>query len=469
MLFNTFNFWIVFPFIFIFYWLIPSNKYHLKKLFLIVISYLLYINYNATYTLILLYVTLVTYVSAKILENINYQRRTLIIIGATLTLGPLVIFKYYNFITENINKILSLSGLKFNLSGLNWIIPLGISFFTFQALGYLWDVYYRKIKAEKSLIDYMIFISFFPQIASGPISKASELFPQIKQFHPFNFKQAVEGLKLLLWGMFLKVVIADRLGLYVDTVYNSYEHQSGITCLIASIFYSIQRYGDFAGYSFMAIGISKTLGFNLINNFKRPYFAISVTDFWKRWHISLSRWLKDYIYIPIGGNKCNRLRNYWNIIITFIISGIWHGANWTFIIWGLLHGIFQILEKALGLQKYAGNNKVVKVVRICITFILIDFAWIFFRMPNPNSAYDIIIKIFTEFNGIIYKTSNTNTLLYFIGILILLSKDFIDEFYINKFSFLNKKTVKWIIYLILFAMIIGIGVLDSGQFIYANF
>jgi D-alanyl-lipoteichoic acid acyltransferase DltB (MBOAT superfamily) len=315
----------------------------------------------------------------------------------------------------------------------------------------------------------MIFISFFPQIASGPISKASELFPQIKQFHPFNFKQAVEGLKLLLWGMFLKVVIADRLGLYVDTVYNSYEHQSGITCLIASIFYSIQIYGDFAGYSFMAIGISKTLGFNLINNFKRPYFAISVTDFWKRWHISLSRWLKDYIYIPIGGNKCNRLRNYWNIIITFIISGIWHGANWTFIIWGLLHGIFQILEKALGLQKYAGNNKVVKVVRICITFILIDFAWIFFRMPNPNSAYDIIIKIFTEFNGIIYKTSNTNTLLYFIGILILLSKDFIDEFYINKFSFLNKKTVKWIIYLILFAMIIGIGVLDSGQFIYANF
>ena len=297
MLFNTFNFWIVFPFIFIFYWLIPSNKYHLKKLFLIVISYLLYINYNATYTLILLYVTLVTYVSAKILENINYQRRTLIIIGATLTLGPLVIFKYYNFITENINKILSLSGLKFNLSGLNWIIPLGISFFTFQALGYLWDVYYRKIKAEKSLIDYMIFISFFPQIASGPISKASELFPQIKQFHPFNFKQAVEGLKLLLRGMFLKVVIADRPGLYVDTVYNSYEHQSGITCLIASIFYSIQIYGDFAGYSFMAIGIPKTLGFNLINNFKRPYFAISVTDFWKRWHISLSRWLKDYIYI----------------------------------------------------------------------------------------------------------------------------------------------------------------------------
>ncbi|MBM6759057.1 MBOAT family O-acyltransferase [Bacteroides mediterraneensis] len=469
MLFNTFNFWIIFPFIFTLYWIIPSQLNLIKKIFLIVISYLLYINYNAPYAFVLLYITLITYGSAKIIEQTNYKRQLLIIIAAILTLGPLLIFKYYNFISENCNSILSSFGLKFNLSGLNWAIPLGISFFTFQAIGYLWDVYYKRIKPEESFIDYMLFISFFPQIASGPISKASELLPQIKQIKKFNYNQAVKGLQLLLWGMFLKVVIADRLGLYVDTVYNNYMHQSGITCLVASLFYSIQIYGDFAGYSLMAIGIAKTLGFNLINNFQRPYFSISVTDFWRRWHISLSRWLKDYIYIPMGGSRCSRLRNYWNILITFLISGIWHGANWNFIIWGILHGIFQILEKAIGLQKYTGNSKFIKVIRIGVTFILVNFAWIFFKTPSLNDACNIIIKIFTEFNGSIYQTSKTNVLLYLIGILVLLFKDIKDEFYDKQFTFWNRKEIKWIIYLILFAMIIGIGVLDSGQFIYANF
>ena len=469
MLFNTFNFWIIFPFIFIFYWIIPSQLNLIKKIFLIAISYLLYINYNAPYAFILLYITLITYESAKIIEQTNHKRQLFIIIAAILTLGPLLIFKYYNFISENCNSILSSLGLKFNLVGLNWTIPLGISFFTFQAIGYLWDVYYKRIKSEESFIDYMLFISFFPQIASGPISKASELLPQIKQIKTFNYNQAVKGLKFLLWGMFLKVVVADRLGLYIDTVYDNYIHQSGITCFIASLFYSFQIYGDFAGYSLMAIGIAKILGFNLINNFQRPYFSISVTDFWRRWHISLSRWLKDYIYIPMGGSRCNRLKNYWNILITFLVSGIWHGANWNFIIWGILHGIFQILEKALGLQKYTGNSKLIKVIRIGVTFILVNFAWIFFKTSNLKDAYNIIMKIFTEFNGSIYQTSKTNVLLYLAGILILLLKDIKDEFYAEKVLFWKRKKIKWIIYLLVFAMIIGIGVLDSGQFIYANF
>ena len=224
-------------------------------------------NYNAVYALVLLYITIVTYGGGLLVGKTDGGKKIWITVGALFTLGPLLIFKYYNFLCDNCNELLSLAGLRFSLPGLNWAIPLGISFFTFQAIGYLWDVYYKRIQAEKSFLDYLLFVSFFPQIASGPISKASELLPQIKKLHPFNYTQAVSGLKLLLWGMFLKVVVADRLGLYVDTVYRAYEHYSGITCFIASLFYSIQIYGDFAGYSLMAIGIAKVLGFDLINNF----------------------------------------------------------------------------------------------------------------------------------------------------------------------------------------------------------
>lgn len=469
MLFNTFSFWVIFPFIFAFYWLIPSKCGIAKKTFLILVSYLLYMNYNAAYALVLLYITIVTYGGGLLVEKVNVTRKMWITVVALLTLGPLLIFKYYNFLCDNCNELLVMAGLRFSLLGLNWAIPLGISFFTFQAIGYLWDVYYKRIQAEKSFVDYLLFVSFFPQIASGPISKASELLPQIKKTHPFKYTQAVTGLKWLLWGMFLKVVVADRLGLYVDTVYRGYEHYSGTTCFIASLFYSIQIYGDFAGYSLMAIGIAKALGFDLINNFRRPYFSVSVTDFWRRWHISLSRWLKDYVYIPLGGSRCSKWRNYWNILVTFLVSGIWHGANWTFIVWGILHGAFQIVEKALGIQKYAGNKGWQKGIRILITFLLVNFAWIFFRMPSLGEAWDVIIKIFTDFDGKIYKSSNTNLLLYLTGIFILLFKEMKDEFWTRRNTVFDKKAVKWVVCLMLFVMIIGVGVLDSGQFIYANF
>lgn len=469
MLFNTFGFWIIFPFIFFFYWIIPSRFNLVKKMFLIFVSYLLYMNYNVAYALVLLYVTIITYKGGLYIEKVSDKRKLFITIGAFLTLGPLLIFKYYNFLIGSGNALLEYIGLRFSLPGLNWAIPLGISFFTFQAIGYLWDVYYRRMSAEKSFIDYMLFISFFPQIASGPISKASELLPQIKNTRPFDYSQAVEGLKLLLWGMFFKVVVADRLGLYVDTVYKDYEHYSGLTCLVASLFYSIQIYGDFAGYSWMAIGIARILGFDLINNFKRPYFSTSVTDFWRRWHISLSRWLKDYVYIPLGGSRCSKLRNYWNILITFLVSGIWHGANWTFIVWGVLHGVFQIIEKALGLQKCTGSNRMVRTARILLTFLLINFAWIFFRMPDLQDACKVTIKIFTDFSGNFYMSTKTNLLLYVVGILILSLKDTKDEFSGKRHHLLILKSVKWIAYMVLFTMIVGVGVLDSGQFIYANF
>lgn len=284
---------------------------------------------------------------------------------------------------DSITSLLETAGLHFSLPGLNWAIPVGISFFTFQAVGYLLDVHHERIKAEKNFWDYALFVSFFPQVTSGPISTAKDLMPQIKNPHKFNYDQGRDGLRMLLWGMFLKCVVADRLGLYVDTVYANYEHFSGANCLIASVFYTIQIYGDFAGYSLMAIGIAKTLGFDLINNFNRPYFASSITEFWKRWHISLTRWLTTHVYINLGGNRCSKLRQYLNILITFFVSGLWHGANWTFVVWGAIHGFLQVIEKALAIDPkghyYVTVEKYVwlRPFRILLTFMLVNFAWIF--------------------------------------------------------------------------------------------
>jgi D-alanyl-lipoteichoic acid acyltransferase DltB (MBOAT superfamily) len=270
--------------------------------------------------------------------------------------------------------------------------------------------------------------------------------------------------------MFIKLVIADRLGLFVDTVYANYIHYNGTTCFIASLFYSIQIYCDFAGYSLMAIGIARTLGFNLIDNFRRPYLAVSITDFWKRWHISLTRWLTRQVYIPLGGSRCRKIRTYWNILVTFLVSGIWHGANWTFLVWGCMHGIIQIVEKEFGWQRYEGHDWGVKALRICITFLLVNTAWVFFRMPDIASACALLGKMFTSFGrpdlsglDIIAK------LILLIGGSILVFKDIKDEFITEEFTFLHGRFFRWSIYIVLFVMILSLGVLDSGQFIYVNF
>lgn len=389
---------------------------------------------------------------------------------ALLALLPLLVFKYYNFLNDSISAGLASVGLQFALPGLNWAIPVGISFFTFQAVGYMLDVYHGRVKAEKNLLDYLLFVSFFPQVMSGPISKADELLPQIKNPHKFDYEQGKQGLKWLLWGMFIKLVIADRLGLFVDTVYANYIHYNGATCFVASIFYTLQIYCDFAGYSLMAIGIASTLGFNLINNFKRPYLATSITDFWRRWHISLTRWLTQQVYIPLGGSRCSKARTYWNIFVTFLVSGIWHGANWTFIVWGCMHGGVKIVEKALGWQKYEGHNWAVKAIRICATFLLVNFAWVFFRMPDISSAGAVIGKIFTSFGIPDMSSLDIHIkLILLISLVILIFKDLKDEFLLSRFSFLQKGAIRWAIYIVLFVMIISVGVLDSGQFIYVNF
>lgn len=479
MIFNSFNFLVLFPLVFLLYYLIPAKYPKVRNWFLLLVSYALYISWKPAFALVLLGVSLVTYLGGRVLESRGEgeeqknRRKRLVWLFALLGLLPLLVFKYYNFINDSISASLSSVGLSFHLPGLNWAIPIGISFFTFQAVGYMLDVYHGRIKAERNWVDYLLFISFFPSILSGPINKASLVLPQIKNLRPyFDYPKAVKGLKMLLWGMFMKVVVADRVALYVDTVLPNFMNYTGVTCFVASIFYTIQIYADFAGYSLMALGVGKVLGYELTENFRRPYFAISITDFWRRWHISLSTWLKDYVYIPLGGSRCSKLRNYWNIFVTFLVSGIWHGANWTFIVWGCIHGLVQIVEKMLGVQKMKGNNGLVRLVRIVMTFLLVNFAWVFFRMPSLEDAIGVIGHIFNVHQSMSLEvTSKHIFLLMVVGTVILLMKDVRDEFAPNKMRLFESKfkVVRWGSYLAVIVMIMLTGVFDAGQFIYANF
>lgn len=471
MIYNSFNFLVVFPLLFLLYYLIPSRYLKLRNGYLLLISYLLYVNWRPVYALVLFGVTFVTYLSARMLET-GRGDKGIVWVGGALALLPLLVFKYYNFINESVFEALSTIGLRFKLPGLNWMIPMGISFYTFQALGYLLDVYYKRITAEKDFLTYALFVSFFPSIVAGPINKASLVIPQLKSLRPFfNNAKIVEGLKMLLWGMFMKVVVADRVALYVDTVFPNYLNYSGVTCFAASILYSIQIYADFAGYSLMALGVGKTLGFELTENFRRPYLAISVTDFWRRWHISLSTWLKDYVYIPLGGSRCSKLKNYWNIFITFLVSGIWHGANWTFIVWGIWHGLFQIIEKAIGQQKceYGWFGRSIKIV---ITFLLINFAWVFFRMPLLGDAVGFIGRVFDfSLPPSLYISGFTDFAFVFLGVSLILIKDMADEFFPKRILLFGNQyvAVRWCSYLFVIVAILLTGVFGADQFIYASF
>lgn len=382
-----------------------------------------------------------------------------------LALLPLLVFKYYNFLNESISEGFAAIGLQFSMPGLNWAVPVGISFFTFQAVGYMLDVYHGRIKAEKNFVDYVLFVSFFPQITSGPISKASELLPQIKKERTFNYAHAVSGLKYLLWGMFLKVALADRAGIYVDTVFSEYSKFSGLGCFIGSLLYSVQIYADFAGYSLMAVGIGKVLGVDLINNFNRPYFSVSITDFWRRWHISLSRWLKDYVYIPMGGSRCSKLRNYWNIFVTFLVSGIWHGANWTFIVWGIMHGVCQIIEKAFGWNKYKG---LARLGRVLLTFMVVTIAWTIFRSPSIGDTFSYFARYASTSGRLIAQGS---TLIYtLIALMPLVIYELIAEFFPATYKNLyGKRWLRWVAYLGIFTLMMLIGVFDGSSFIYVSF
>lgn len=478
MIFNSFQFIWLFPLIFVIYYVVM--RFAGKRLnpkagnyLLIAISYGLYMQWNPLYTLILLGITAITYWSAIYIYiyNAYAKRKYLIYACATLTFLPLLVFKYTSFLVDSFAQIIGSEGIEVDI-----IVPLGISFYTFQAVGYLFDVYYRRIEVERNWWDYMLFVCFFPQLLSGPISKAAELLPQIKRKRLFSHDRAVQGLKWLLWGMFMKVVFADRIGIYVDTIIGNYEYQSGLSCMIGCLLYSLQIYGDFAGYSFMAVGVGKLMGFELINNFRRPYLACSITEFWHRWHISLTRWLTENVYIPMGGSRCSRLRGYSNIMVTFLVSGIWHGANWTFLIWGALHGALQIVEKLLGLDPKGCLSglkllKLLKPLRICVTFMLISFVWILFRMPAVDDAWNMLIKIFCDTGREIAFISPSHLLFIAMAISIVIVKDLMDEYLPERYTILHHRyrIVRWTGYVGLMYLILMCGVFDAGSFIYVNF
>lgn len=474
MVFNSFEFLCLLPLILIVYYtglkIFSGRQPQFANALLLVVSYAIYIYVQPAYTAVLLWVTLVTYFGARAIDGRNDRRKLLIWTLGVMAVGPLLVFKYAGFIVTSVQSFIASIGIADVKEPIliKLIIPFGISFFTLQSLGYLFDVYRGRTTPEKNVIDYFLFVSFFPQIGAGPINRADLLFPQIKAQRTFRADLFTSGVKTLLWGYFLKVVMADRLAILVDPVYANYQHFSGLTCFLASLAYSLQIYGDFAGYSLMALGVGKLLGFNLTINFERPYFATSVTQFWHRWHISLSTWLRDYVYIPLGGSRKGKGRTYGNIFITFMVSGIWHGANWTFIVWGGMHGLFQMVEKFFGFNKRT-YNRFGTVIAAIITFLLVNFAWIFFRMPTFADAFGIINRIFTLAPGNPVPLNNSNPIFMLGAIAVVIFVDLLVERNRVPSIYRTNSYVRLFVYTIVVIAILLFGVLDAGQFIYVNF
>lgn len=369
---------------------------NLRNLLLLVASYYLYGSFNAAFLLILLFVTVVNYTSPLLIENYKARRKGILTGAVVLSLLPLFTYKYLDFF---LTSVLGLTQLHTQWGWLEqMMLPVGISFFTLQALTYTIDVYRGKTNCRHNLLDIALFVAFFPTILSGPIEKARNLLPQIEKPAGVTMQNITEGVTIFIYGLFKKVVIADRLASYVDWAYGSYEYMYGGTLALAAVFYSIQIYCDFSGYSDMAWGVAKCLGFNITRNFNFPYFATSIKEFWHRWHISLTSWFTEYVYFSLGGNRV-RLKARWvfNISMVFILSGIWHGAAWNFLIWGMLHAIYYLIEYALGLQrKNFVMSKWLKLPSGIVVFLLVTLAWIFFRVGDMTQTSGIIQRIFTE-------------------------------------------------------------------------
>lgn len=469
MLFNSIAFLLFFPIVCVLYFCIPTTQIKTRNLLLLVASYYFYMNWEPAYALLLLTSTILTYLAAIGIGHFEDRRKKKVCLVSSLVVNLFILFlfKYYNFLAANIETVMQSTGLKLDMPEFSLLLPVGISFYTFQALGYSIDVYRGTTKVEQNFLTYALFVSFFPQLVAGPIERSNNLLPQFKQQHRFSYENVMAGVTLMVWGYFMKLVLADRCGLYVDTIFNNVDKHNGGSFLLASLLFPFQIYGDFAGYSLIAIGVARVLGFKLMENFHRPYFACTVGEFWHRWHISLSTWFKDYVYIPLGGNRVGRIRNYFNLLITFVISGIWHGANWTFFCWGSLHGILLCIEKALGFSK----RKFTGVKKFChwfVTFVLVCFAWILFRANNLHEATVILKGIFT--NPGIPKPEFANFIAIGLAMVVLFIKEFSDEYH-WKMRFADSRCwyVRHIYIVLMISYIILFGVFGGDQFIYFQF
>ncbi len=479
MLFNSFAFAVFLPVVFIIYWLLPHK---FRWILILVSSYYFYMSWNIKCVFLILFTTIVSYAGARFIEKENsIKKKKRILAGmAVLCLGVLFFFKYFNFASKSVTDILSLFTIQLNPITLNLLLPAGISFYTFQTLSYVIDVYKGDVPAEHHFGMYAAFISFFPQLVAGPIERTSHLLPQIKAPHTFNYIQASYGLKLMAWGYFKKLVIADNLAQYVSIVYDSPKQYHGFALVLASVFFTFQIYCDFSGYSDIAGGTAKLLGINLKINFKSPYFSQSIKEFWSRWHISLSAWFRDYIYIPLGGNRVSRIRHSFNLLITFLASGLWHGANWTFIAWGGVHGAVQVIEHILLPEKYQKSTGIIWFLRVSAVFLFCSFAWIFFVSDSMDDALYVIRHLFDNIaSPVTYLhqgfqdigLDKGRMLIELTMILLLAVYDFLS-LNIDVISELNKKNtlIRWTVYICFSLLIVFFSQKGAAaEFVYFQF
>ena len=431
-------------------------------------------SWNVSYGLLIILSTIVTWGSAtfltpKTIATPKEIRKNKLVLWACLiiNLGILFIYKYGNFFIISINDISEGLNLGLKINFLNVLLPVGISFYTFQAIGYTIDVYNGTIKPEKDFFTYALFVSFFPQLVAGPIERAKNLLPQFHTKHIFDDQKAMNGIQMMVWGYFMKICVADRAGLYVDAVYNNLAQHNGSSILLATFLFTIQIYCDFGGYSLIAIGVAKVMGFDLMENFHRPYFSTSIREFWKRWHISLSTWFMDYVYIPLGGNRCSINRHMLNLFITFLVSGIWHGANWTFFIWGAYHGILICINSLwhkFG-PKITYYHKLHRIINTLCTFCLIMLGWILFRANSIVDISAIFIKIFKK-SGNLFTGDLSNLKYVFVCIFILFTKDFLEGIGL---MLLKKRIYSDIYIAVVFSFILFFGYFGTTQFIYFQF
>ena len=497
MLFNSAEFLIFFPVVTLIYFLIPQK---IKWVWLLLASYYFYMCWNPRYALLMAASTLITYLSGILIgragknpdqKKAEKNKRLTVAASFLSNLGILVFFKYFGFLTDTANTLLNFFGKSAVVPRFDVVLPVGISFYTFQALSYTMDVYRGEIEPEKNPFRYALFVSFFPQLVAGPIERSKNLLHQLHEEHYFSLPRAKRGLQLMLWGFFQKLVIADRAAILVNQVYNHYTDYGGVELLLATVLFALQIYCDFSSYTDIARGAAEVMGFSLMKNFEEPYFAKTIAQFWRDWHISLSGWFRDYLYIPLGGNKRGQVRKYLNIMIVFLASGLWHGANWTFVIWGFLHGFYQVaggatlaarkrISALLGIDR---NTHAYHLFQRMITFSLVCFGWIFFRANSVSDAFGIVRKIFCEWNPWVLSGdgltalglsgADLNILIFAAAILFLVSTMHYYQIQIRAAFAKNHLILRWLvlyaaIFFILIFGIYGPGFSES-QFIYFQF
>ena len=469
--FNSWSFVMFFPVVCLLYWCIKGQRF--RNVFLLAASYYFYMCWNASYGLLLLTSTLISYGVGLRMESTESrsQRKWLVGAGVVLNLALIAYFKYANFGVETVNWVMQLLGVDMNVPLPNILLPVGVSFFVFQSVGYTVDVYRRTVPPERNFVNYALFISFFPQLVAGPIERSGNMLPQFREQRTFDDDKAISGLKLMLWGYFMKLVVADRCALYVGSVFDTPQVE-GYSSLLGIFLFPFQIYGDFAGYTYIAIGAARIMGFHLNDNFNHPYFAATVSEFWRRWHISLSTWFRDYLYFPLGGSRCSKWRVYFNLMVTFLASGLWHGAMWTYVAWGGVHGLCLCIERALGWQKKK-FKALEKCVHVAFTFVIVSLARLIYRAGSIEMA---VVHFKRALHPSNFTLGNENThfalLMILISVIIVVVKDAVEEWGGGMQKLRCSVSAWWHDVAIVSLLIVAISLMASpegGTFVYFQF